>query len=628
MRIIEKVEIKHFRSFDWGVWQEKVEIINLKDFNIFSGANDSWKSNVLRALNLFFNDEISPWVPFDFDRDLSNALRERSDEKISNKRDAGGKWVRQKDLWVKIRVHFTKETEWVLPKNFYVEKMWDKNGLNYTYRKANLRKDIDSNKIRAQEWQLTQFLNNIRFEYVPAVKDRQFFHYLFQKLQKSLFEKQDKIFSEQSEKFNDILRKETRELFEDFKSNTNIDATFSIPETLIDFFRTLTIETNGWVSLFDRGDWMQARFIPDILNEISKGSKKKIIWGFEEPENSYESKNIRRLRDDFLEKFCDEKQLFITTHSSEFLAIRDERVSIYRVFKTPLHTSQISIFDEENSEWEKVCDDLWIIFESRIIEDVQKQLADQSELLMLAKISEEDKKRISVKLRQDIEECLSKLKTVEREISEFKKPNVFVEDEYSEIYKIAWLKLNGLNPTIADFQKQFDDNCQFTINGKHWNKPLSQFLDSPTVDEWKGKKVVWIFDFDTSYNDFNWLKNQRWDVQQGGESDWISRTRKDHPDFHALLLPVPSHRSGYASLLLKHDSILEIELYFQDTVLTSLGCIKDKIIPGSGSNSVKIFSWNKCDFWKKLFNLIESDFDSFKQLFNRINFLLSLPQIP
>jgi len=49
MKIIEKIEIRHFRSFDGGVGQTKVEVVDLKDINIFSGANDSGKSNILRA---------------------------------------------------------------------------------------------------------------------------------------------------------------------------------------------------------------------------------------------------------------------------------------------------------------------------------------------------------------------------------------------------------------------------------------------------------------------------------------------------------------------------------------------------------------------------------------------------
>lgn len=89
MKIIEKIEIKHFRSFDWSRGQKKVEIIDLQDVNIFSGKNDSGKSNILRALNLFFNNEVAPGVPFDLKRDLSKIQRDRSDKKAEANRDKG-----------------------------------------------------------------------------------------------------------------------------------------------------------------------------------------------------------------------------------------------------------------------------------------------------------------------------------------------------------------------------------------------------------------------------------------------------------------------------------------------------------------------------------------------------------
>lgn len=52
MILIERIEIKYFRSFG----EKNVKIAGIKDLNIFSGSNDVGKSNVLKALNLFFND--------------------------------------------------------------------------------------------------------------------------------------------------------------------------------------------------------------------------------------------------------------------------------------------------------------------------------------------------------------------------------------------------------------------------------------------------------------------------------------------------------------------------------------------------------------------------------------------
>jgi AAA15 family ATPase/GTPase len=49
-KIIKKIIISGFRSIE-------NETISASDINIFSGTNDSGKSNILRALNLFFNSQ-------------------------------------------------------------------------------------------------------------------------------------------------------------------------------------------------------------------------------------------------------------------------------------------------------------------------------------------------------------------------------------------------------------------------------------------------------------------------------------------------------------------------------------------------------------------------------------------
>jgi len=51
MILINKIEIEAFRSI------RHASIEGLADFTAFAGLNNSGKSNVLRALNAFFNDE-------------------------------------------------------------------------------------------------------------------------------------------------------------------------------------------------------------------------------------------------------------------------------------------------------------------------------------------------------------------------------------------------------------------------------------------------------------------------------------------------------------------------------------------------------------------------------------------
>ncbi|MFA5104089.1 MAG: AAA family ATPase [Candidatus Margulisiibacteriota bacterium] len=589
MKIIEKIEIKHFRSFDGGVGQTKIEVLELKDINIFSGANDSGKSNILRVLNLFFNNEVSPGVPFDLDRDLSKIQKNRSDVKAKTKRESGKKDVRQKDLWVKIRVYFKKEQGGVLPERFFVEKTWDKNGLHPS-KKHNIKKNADFKRARAQEGQLSQFLHNISFEYVPAVKDRQFFNLLFKKLQNYLFEKQDKKndnkFTKHSLKFNDLLKTETQSLFDEFKKNVGIDAGFRIPETLVDFFRTLGVETENGISLFDRGDGIQARFIPDILNEISRDSRKKVIWGSEEPENSYEPLRCFELAQDFV-KYSEKKQIFITSHAFPFIGLKGDNVASFRV-KNEGNVSRVGMIN-----WNQ-----------RTIKGIGFE-NDTDEL----------EKEVGI-----LEMYLRMSTHLGREVNK-RKYYVFVEDSKKQIYKIAWLKLNNCNPTKESFEKLFDEKSPFNIFDKNGSKNLYNYLDAPAIDELEKQKIIGIFDFDASYHDFNGLHSARWDSVSGNKNNCLYRKRKNHNCFYALLIPVPLSRNAYADICFTH-SYLILEHLFEDDALNKISCLDGFSTPSGGARITKIKG--RGALWEQLFKLPKKDFSNFKPLFNRINELFGL----
>lgn len=579
MRIIEKIEIKYFRSFDGGVGQPKVEVVDLKDINIFSGANDSGKSNILRALNLFFTNEISPGVPFDLERDLSKIQKKRSDAKAKEKRDSGGKDVRQKDLWVKIRVFFKKEQGGVLPESFFVEKTWDKNGLHLN-RNHNIKKNIDPKKAVAQEGQLSQFLNNIVFEYVPAVKDRQFFNILFKKLQNYLFEKQDKKndnkFTKHSSVFNDLLKSETQSLFDEFKRNVGIDAGFRIPETLVDFFRTLGVETENGISLFDRGDGIQARFIPDILNEISKDSRKKVIWGFEEPENSYEPLRCFQLAQDFV-KYSEKKQIFISSHAFPFIGLKGENVASYRV-KNEGNVSKIGVVN-------------WVqrtIDGAGFENDTDKLEKEVGILEMYSKLSE----HLGI---------------------EMEKPYVYVEGKWDKIYlDKAW---QALFPS---------DKISFEIVDKGGNRIINSIEDIAKSSG--NKKIVAIFDRDKKGEEYYSLKvNKLKDLFEDFNGLTFTKKHKNK-NVYVTLLDAPLSRSGWVSA--NHKKMLEMEHLFEDKFIISLGIR----IPPCITKTAKEWEAND-DFKQKLGNKINSlkkevlnaqDFENFRPIFEKINKLFEI----
>lgn len=98
MKIISKIEINYFRS------TYSVDLKKINDLNVLIGGNDSGKSNVLKALNLFFNNETELGQGFFFMDDLT---RKRSEEARATKGRA--------TIWIK--VHFTNFLNWrSLPK--------------------------------------------------------------------------------------------------------------------------------------------------------------------------------------------------------------------------------------------------------------------------------------------------------------------------------------------------------------------------------------------------------------------------------------------------------------------------------------------------------------------------------
>ena len=62
--MIRKIRIRNFRSI-------VDQTISMEEISIFVGNNDAGKSNVLRALNLFFNGETDHKQSLDFDSDFS-----------------------------------------------------------------------------------------------------------------------------------------------------------------------------------------------------------------------------------------------------------------------------------------------------------------------------------------------------------------------------------------------------------------------------------------------------------------------------------------------------------------------------------------------------------------------------
>lgn len=295
--IIKKIHIAHFRSI-------VNETINVSDFNIFVGMNDVGKSNVLKALDMFFNYTPEKYKFEDNFSLIYNQPRKKAKEII---------------------IELTLE----LPDNFIDkgEFVWRR-----VWRSTGLAED-KFNRPFLPHSKGEFFFRNTHFEYVPAVKSREYFRDLLSKLYATMLGSTSGKLTAANKKYTGVLRDMTKELTDITHRNLNLNSYLQMPDDMSLVFRDLLIQTidgKNEIPLTYRGDGIQARYIPSVLKyiynlsirDLPKSSiRSTTIWAYEEPENGVELKACYDLAAELL-KDSSEIQIFITTHSPAFYELK------------------------------------------------------------------------------------------------------------------------------------------------------------------------------------------------------------------------------------------------------------------------------------------------------------------
>ena len=299
--IIKSVSIQNFRSI-------KKDTVKLNNTNIFVGLNDAGKSNYLKAINLFFNNETDYKTVFDFQRDFTHLYNPRSHEAKT----------------------ISIELELEVPDSF-------KDSGSYLWKRSwrvtgNVEENIErengqpiSGRSRAMS-----ALRRMKYRYVPAVKSKEFFKSLLSDLYFTASTVIDSPLESSMKSFTSVIQKYTEQIHDEVGKKIGIDSKLSMPSDMSDMFRALIFETSKdgdfSVPLDMRGDGIQARHIPIILKYIADRDKETrnqgatnitTIWGYEEPENGVELSKAFEMTDDFRE-YADDIQMLITTHSPAF----------------------------------------------------------------------------------------------------------------------------------------------------------------------------------------------------------------------------------------------------------------------------------------------------------------------
>jgi len=297
MQLIKRIEIHYLRS----IYSASLDPVG--DLNLFFGRNDSGKSNILRALNLFFNDETDPGTYFDFDVDMSDLRKKKAAE-------AKGRQF----VWIRVTFNVPSNYQKSLGREISVKKQWNRYGGDVNFSSS---PTLTGGKASI----LTRFLNQIDFTYIPAIKDLEVYAGLIERMFSSASENSAMLSATQE--FISAIGMQTEALTRQLGKVFSDKASLSAPANMAVLFRNLDFAhgENGHSLFKQKGDGIKARHLPELLRFINENEsgKKFFLWGFEEPENSLDLSAATAEAHRFAEFTArSDTQIFITSHSPAF----------------------------------------------------------------------------------------------------------------------------------------------------------------------------------------------------------------------------------------------------------------------------------------------------------------------
>lgn len=196
---IKTIKITNFRSI-------KDECISLDNINVFYGLNDVGKSNILKALNLFFNNKISHHEEFSFSKDFCKFATVAS----------------KKAKEIRIELTLCPPSSYQDNAEFTWTKIWRKEGYYDEY--FNKAKSNSTNGDTKSKKIPTKYLwaKKLKYRYVPAMKDDLYFSNLLKELYDILSESISENLSDASNKFLSVIKESTKDMSADLFKKLNI----------------------------------------------------------------------------------------------------------------------------------------------------------------------------------------------------------------------------------------------------------------------------------------------------------------------------------------------------------------------------------------------------------------------
>ena len=339
-------------------------------------------------------------------------------------------------------------------------------------------------------------------------------------------------------------------------------------------------EIRGLLDLSDGEKAILKLALISLDEEISKDIKLVLFDEYDAPLNPSLTEAFYRVINEFyIQKGI---QVIITTHSPATISLAPESARFYE------------IFSQENDS-------------PKIVEVNQYDYAELKEA----------NKEFCEKIKNQ-EERIIQLETLSKSSGNM----LFVEDKYDQIYKIAFLKVKGIdNITKFNFEEKFDEISNFSIHGSFSCGGLYNKLMCSNITSDEGNRIICLFDFDNEgYRKFKDLATKKEDsnkifpVKEGTLRDGLFMKHFSAKRY-ALMLPIPQRLEKYVSAKTSSDCFIEVETLLSEEYLKTN--IKAEI-RSSVLQFYKMKDKHKNNFWEDLFNVDKAYFEDFKPLFEKI----------
>jgi energy-coupling factor transporter ATP-binding protein EcfA2 len=337
MRFIQGIRVRNFRSLASLSLDEVDNIVPI------IGPNGSGKSNLLRALNLFFNNEVESGLPLDLGRDFHDPeLRSKSKKLIDVELDLYFGTGLRVDLQQPIEKFANGSSTVTIRKRWFYEKATREPTMELFFGAVG----ADPTPVGAEDRAVVErLLNSIRFRYISnhvhptdLLRDEE------ENIRKDLFRRLGKspsFSADQIEKIRDAAGSLMEPISEELKastarvSNVELGTPQDWGELLWAFgLRMQTGSAAGREAVL-HGSGIQSTLAYAVLHVLDSnlgsdfGWRRGAIWAVEEPE-SFLHADLQAQLAESLSRYSnsDRLQILFTTHNSAFLGVADTGVAV------------------------------------------------------------------------------------------------------------------------------------------------------------------------------------------------------------------------------------------------------------------------------------------------------------